>query len=407
MAAARLRGKAAEDTVLVINSGSSSIKYQLLALPSETVLLNGLVEGIGGDSARHGYDWLDGSGQRQERILTLPKPDHQQGFSAMSAVLSDTRSVPTVIGHRVVHGGERFVQPTRIDPAVLDAIEQLSALAPLHNPANVLGIRVCLELFPQLPQIAVFDTAFHQTIPAYAHRYAVPEAWYREFGIRRYGFHGSSHRFVAQKAADFLQQPLDTLNLITLHLGNGASASAIANGVCVDTSMGFTPLEGLVMGTRCGDIDASIALAVQQKTGMSAAQVDNQLNHCSGLFGMTGTQDMRTLLKRCEQGDESADLAFSLYCYRIKKYIGAYLAVLGRVDAIIFTGGVGENAAAIRSRSCKGLKELGIVIDNDLNNQAVTAAACISQNDSPIRILAIRTHEELQIALEAIALAVS
>ncbi|MGR9115123.1 MAG: acetate/propionate family kinase [Gammaproteobacteria bacterium] len=393
------REETEEDRILVINSGSSSVKYQLLSLPAERVIAQGLVDDIGGGHSRH----IRSGANISDSTVTGAISDHDRAFRIILQALSEPlHGRPlAAIGHRVVHGGERFVEPTRIDRHVLAEINDLSVLAPLHNPGNVLGIRICLELFPEVPQVAVFDTTFHRTLPDYAYRYAIPDSWYRDYGIRRYGFHGSSHRYVAQKAAEFLKRPLAELNLITLHLGNGASVSAIENGRCVDTSMGFTPLEGLVMGSRCGDIDASIPLYIQQVGALSPEQVHGVLNHQAGLKGLAGTNDVRELLSRDERGDEAAALALAAYVYRIRKYIGAYSAVLGRLDALVFTGGVGEHAPKIRSRCCRNLELLGITIDDALNNEPVVPVAVVSRGGRPVRVLVICTNEELQIAYDA------
>ncbi len=399
------RGQTAQDRILVINSGSSSIKYQLLTLPGEQVIAHGMVEDIGGARSRH-IDYGAGAGkQKPQCIRNVPIANHHQALtligSALTAICDDRQQrFLAAIGHRVVHGGETFIEPTLIDPAVLAAIDRLSVLAPLHNPANLCGIHACLALFPDIPQVAVFDTAFHRTIPDYAYRYAVPQAWYRDHGIRRYGFHGSSHRFVAQVAAEFIRRPLSELNLITLHLGNGASVSAIENGLCIDTSMGFTPVEGLIMGSRCGDIDASIPLYMQQAGRLTTAEVNEALNRQAGLTGLAGTNDMRDLLSREQQGDRDAALALAAYVYRIRKYIGAYVAALGRVDALVFTGGVGENAAQIRSRCCRELQLLGISLDEVRNQQVIDSVARVNVTGQPVQVLVIRTNEELQIAYE-------
>ncbi len=391
--------------ILVINSGSSTIKYQLLNVDKETILLKGVVEGIGFPQGKHDYFWLDGAEQKHENSADLQYPDYTQSFAAMVDVLSSIKYLkPSAIGHRVVHGGEFFSQPILINSKVLQQIEQISSLAPLHNPASVQGIRACLELFPDLPQVAVFDTAFHQTMPEYAYRYAVPDAWYAQHHIRRYGFHGTSHQYIAHKAAEYLQKPLNKLNLISLHLGNGASIAAIEQGQCIDTSMGFTPLAGLIMGTRCGDIDPSIPLYMQQQTSMSAKQLSDELNHHSGLLGLSGNQDMRELLNAAEAGDHASELAINMYCYRIKKYIGAYTAALGQVDAIIFTGGVAENSAIIRSRCCHNLHALNIVIDHELNAQPVDQVSTISIANNDLHVLVVRTNEELQIANNVVKL---
>lgn len=397
------RDQSVQDRILVINSGSSSIKYQLLVLPGERVVAHGVVENIGGAHSRH-IDYTAGK-QQPPRIRAIPIANHQQALSLISEFLADTVGrrqdrFLTAIGHRVVHGGESFIAPTLLEPSVVAAIDRLSVLAPLHNPANVQGMRVCLALFPEVPQVAVFDTAFHRTLPDYAYRYAVPRAWYRDYGIRRYGFHGTSHRFVAQAAAAVIKRPLAELNLITLHLGNGASVSAIENGECIDTSMGFTPAEGLIMGSRCGDIDATIPLYMQRAGGLNASEVDEVLNRQAGLTGLAGTNDVRGLLKRETQGDRDAALALAAYVYRIRKYIGAYAAALGRVDALVFTGGVGENSAQIRSRCCRKLQLLGIVLDETRNNRTVDSVARINVTEQPVQVLVIRTNEELQIAGE-------
>ncbi|MGR8953688.1 MAG: acetate/propionate family kinase, partial [Gammaproteobacteria bacterium] len=286
---------------------------------------------------------------------------------------------------------------------VVDTIRKLIPLAPLHNPANLTGIQACREIFPGVPQVAVFDTAFHQTMPPQAFRYAVPESWYSLHGIRRYGFHGSSHRYVANRAAGYLQRPLEDLKLITLHLGNGASAAAIQHGRCVDTSMGFTPLEGLVMGTRCGDLDAAIPLYLENVLGQKGDMLQETLNRDSGLKGLCGSNDLREVLAAERSGDERARLALDVYCYRIRKYIGAYFAALDGLDALIFTGGVGENAPSIRSRVCKGLEKLGIAIDPEANERPLEEIGEIGPRGHSVRVLAVRTNEELQIARETLS----
>ncbi|MFA5983452.1 MAG: acetate kinase [Methylococcaceae bacterium] len=389
--------------VFVVNCGSSSIKYQLLSLPQGHVLVHGSVEGIGNPVCNHHY-------RIESHELTLKSlviADHHSAFLLIIKVLEEIildlgQHVLTAIGHRVVHGGEHFMAPTRITSEVLATIEQLSELAPLHNPANAEGIRICQLLFPATPQVAVFDTAFHQTLPEFAYRYAIPEIWYQEYHIRRYGFHGSSHRYIAQKAAEFLQKPLTELNLITLHLGNGASACAIAKGVCVDTSMGFTPLEGLVMGTRSGDIDPAITLFLQHSKGLAVERIDDALNHQSGLQGLAGSYDMRVLLAKAGQGETTASLAINIYTYRIKKYIGAYFAVLGQVDGIIFTGGIGENAPEIRLKCCENLENFGVAVDHNLNQKAKANSTGIKLSVGAVPVLVINTNEELQIAHEAL-----
>jgi acetate kinase len=279
----------------------------------------------------------------------------------------------------------------------------LIPLAPLHNPANLTGIEICRKTFPSVPQVAVFDTAFHQTMPSRAFRYAVPETWYNRHGIRRYGFHGSSHRYVASRAAGYLQRPVEELKLITLHLGNGASAAAIQYGRSIDTSMGFTPLEGLVMGTRCGDLDAAIPLHLENVLGQSADELEEALNRDSGLKGLCGSNDLREVLAGEQAGDERARLALDIYCYRIRKYIGAYFVALDGLDALIFTGGVGENAPLIRWRVCKGLDKLGIAIDPEANDRILEEISDIGCSGHSVRVLAVRTNEELQIARETLS----
>jgi acetate kinase len=389
--------------VLVVNSGSSSIKYQVVAPDGAGPRSGGVLERIGEPLAR----WTERAGGEPERVREVAAADHREAFAriadALRAAGRGADGELAAVGHRVVHGGERFQAPTRIDAAVLGAIRELASLAPLHNPANALGIEVCLAAFPDVPQVAVFDTAFHHTLPPRAFRYAVPEPWYRRHGVRRYGFHGSSHRFVAERAAEALGRPLAACNLITLHLGNGASAAAIERGRCVDTSMGMTPLEGLVMGTRSGDLDPAVPLHLQREAGLSAADVDAALNGASGLEGLAGTGDVRELLAREAAGDERAALALELYAYRVRKYVGAYTAVLGAVDALVFTGGVGENAARVRALACAGLERLGIALDDALNAAPAGAVHDIGRRGRPVRVLVVRTDEELQIARETLA----
>lgn len=390
--------------ILVVNSGSSSVKYQIVEPGEARRLCAGVVERIGETSAR----WTHRDAGGAERVREVAATDHREAFAWIAGELRAALGAGgarelAAVGHRVVHGGERFRAPTRVDAEVLAAIRELAVLAPLHNPANALGIEVCLEAFPAVPQVAVFDTAFHQTMPPRAFRYAIPEDWYRRLGVRRYGFHGTSHRYVAQRAAEALGRPLERCNLITLHLGNGASAAAIERGRCVDTSMGLTPLEGLVMGTRSGDIDPAIPLHLQRAGGLSAEDVDAALNGEAGLAGLCGTNDVREILAREAAGDDSAAFALELYAYRIRKYVGAYAAVLGAVDALAFTGGVGENAARVRALACAGLEGLGIALDEGANAAASGALAEIGRPRSPVRVLAVRTDEELQIAREALA----
>lgn len=395
--------------ILVINSGSSSLKYQLFDMTSRAILTAGSVERIGEPSAMLRHRWRTHGEVIEELSREVTAPDHRAAFAVIAATMRETGIMDDVagvdaIGHRVVHGGERFRAPARIDAEVVSAIRALVPLAPLHNPANLLGIELCLELFPTVPQVAVFDTAFHQTMPAHAYHYALPQALYAEHHVRRYGFHGSSHAYVARRAAQHLARPLDALNLVTLHLGNGASAAAIQHGRCVDTSMGMTPLEGLVMGTRCGDLDPALVFYIGRATGMDHAAVEELLNKESGLKGLCGANDMREVLARMDAGDAPARLAFDVYCYRIRKYIGAYAAVLGRVDAIVFTAGVGENAAAVRARACAGLEALGVRLDARQNASVRGEIAEIQAGDSAVRLLVVPTNEELEIAEQTRAL---
>jgi acetate kinase len=388
--------------ILVINSGSSSVKYQILDVADGTVLTGGSLERIGEPESRLTHHWQDPAGARQEIARTLPVTDHAQAFELIVSMMRESGTpgqfALDAIGHRVVHGGERFRAPVRIDRVVVEALRTIGTLAPLHNPPNLTGIEVCLALFPQVPQVAVFDTAFHQTLPAQAFRYAVPEAWYQTHHVRRYGFHGTSHAFVARQAAAHLQQPLDSLGLITLHLGNGASAAAIQAGHCIDTSMGFTPLEGLMMGTRSGDIDPAILIYLNRETGIDLEDLDYQLNQESGLKGICGVNDMREAQRLAATGDERARLAIDMYCYRIRKYIGAYYAVLGHLDALVFTAGIGENSPPIRKQSCTGLDRFGIRIDDARNAHAGAGVFEIQTEDAPVRVLVVPTNEELEIA---------
>ena len=399
-AAREARGQRDGDRVLVVNSGSSSVKYQIVAPDEARRLAAGVLERIGEEPAR----WTHRVAGGLERVRDVRAADHREAFLHIAGELQAAGGTSlAAIGHRVVHGGARFEAPTRIDAAVLRAIRELATLAPLHNPANLIGIELCADAFPGVPQVAVFDTAFHQTMPPRAYRYAVPEDWYRRLGVRRYGFHGTSHRYVAERAAGALGRAPDACSLITLHLGNGASAAAVERGRCVDTSMGLTPLEGLVMGTRSGDLDPAIPLHLQRVDGLSAAQVDAALNGEAGLAGLCGTNDVREILAREEAGDERAKLALDVYAYRVRKYVGAYSAVLGGVDALVFTGGVGENAARVRALACAGLERLGIALDESANAAASGELCEIGRAGAPVRVFVVRTDEELQIAREALA----
>ena len=384
------------NNILVINAGSSSIKFRLLEMPSEQRLASGLVEGIGAAEAGMRYA---AAGQEPVR-RTLPAADHAAAADALLAQLEPalTGGKIRVVAHRVVHGGAEFTAPLPIDAGAIARIEAVSALAPLHNAAGLACIRLIRERFPTLPQVAVFDTAFHHDLPDCARLYALPLALQREQGIRRFGFHGLSHRSVARAAAAWLRRPLEELRLITLHLGNGASACAIRGGRSVDTSMGFTPLEGLVMGSRCGDIDPALPGHLAGALGGDTARVDALLNRDSGLRGLCGDSDMRAIERRMGAGDADARLAFELFCYRIRKYIGAYHAVLNGIDALVFTAGIGERSAAVRAAVCADLDALGIAIDARRNAAADDGIADIGHPDAAVRILVVPTDEELEIA---------
>jgi acetate kinase len=393
------------DHVLVINAGSSSLKYSVVDTRTGEPAASGLVERIGESQGRHVH-----SGPAGETETTRSIPSHEDALRA--AIDAFDEHGPSLgeldlraVGHRVVHGGSRFSAPALIDDALIDEVADLVPLAPLHNPANLEGIRVARELFPDLPQVAVFDTAFHQTLPRHAYTYAVPLAWLEDHGIRRYGFHGTSHSFVAQETARLLGRDPADVNVIVLHLGNGCSASAVRAGRSVETSMGLTPLEGLVMGTRSGDLDPAIPAYLTRELGMSTAEIDRALNSASGLKGLAGENDFRELSRLRASGDDRAGLAFDVYCHRIRKYVGAYYAVLGTVDAVVFTAGVGENSAEVRAASLSGLERFGIITDNDRNNAPSTGARRISTDDSEVAILVVPTNEEWQIARETLSVA--
>ena len=363
--------------VFVVNCGSSSLKYRLVDVESGAGLASGVVERIGESGAAAG--------------------DHEAALRAAVGSVGDAALL--VVAHRVVHGGERFSKPVVVDDVVLAAIRDLASLAPLHNPVNALGIEVARRVLPDVPHVAVFDTAFHQTLPAHAYTYAVPAEW----GVRRYGFHGTSYAYVLRAAARLLGRRPEEVNLIVLHLGNGASAAAIEGGRSVDTTMGLTPLEGLVMGSRSGDIDPAIVFHML-RSGSTAGEIDEDLNEHSGMVALAGDKDLREVHRRAAAGDAHATLALEVYCYRIRKYVGAYLAVLGRVDAIVFTAGVGEHDAAVRRRSLAGLDGLGILIDPGRNLAANDEPRVISPDGSSVAVLVVPTDEELEMATQAAAL---
>lgn len=391
--------------VLVLNSGSSSVKYQLLDMRDGSRPAVGLVERIGESGSRLQHS--PAHGESRERNGSVP--DHDAALKAMATELDrdglglDSPEL-AAIGHRVVHGGLRFTEPTVVDDAVLAEIERLIPVAPLHNPANLTGIRTARALRPDLPQVAVFDTAFHTTMPESAARYAIDVETADAHRIRRYGFHGTSHAYVSRETARLLGRAPEDVNVIVLHLGNGASASAVRGGRCVDTSMGLTPLEGLVMGTRSGDTDPAVIFHLMRVGGMSADEIDTLLNKRSGLIGLCGDNDMREIRRRVDAGDERAALAFDIYIHRLKKYIGAYYAVLGRVDAVAFTAGVGENSAPVREAALAGLEGLGLAVDGGLNAVRGDGARLISPADARVAVAVVPTDEEMEIATQTYAL---
>jgi acetate kinase len=395
--------------VLVLNSGSSSVKYQLLDMADTTRLAVGLVERIG-ERGPGRLAHTPRGGERRER--ELPVPDHGAALRAAAGELAadglDLHAPElAVIGHRVVHGGLRFTEPTLVDDAVLAEIERLVPVAPLHNPANLAGIRTARELSPDVPQVAVFDTAFHTTMPEHAARYAIDIETADAHRIRRYGFHGTSHAYVSRRTAALLDREPAEVNVIVAHLGNGASVSAVAGGRCVETSMGLTPLEGLVMGTRSGDIDPAVVFHLARVAGMGTEEIDTLLNQRSGLLGLCGDNDMREILRRVDAGDPRARLAFDIYIHRLRKYLGAYVAVLGRVDALAFTAGVGENAAPVRAAAVAGLTGLGLRIDERLNTAGARGPRLISPEYARTAVAVVPTDEELEIASQAFDLVAS
>jgi acetate kinase len=393
----------ASSRVLVVNAGSSSLKYSLVDGESGVAEATGLVERIGEESGAVTHE-TSGAKHRQERVVGT----FDEGLRAALDAFDEhgpslDRDGLAAVGHRVVHGGARFAEPTLVDDEVLDAVADLVPLAPLHNPANLEGLRVARGLFPDVPQVAVFDTAFHQTMPPAAYTYAIPEPWREEHQIRRYGFHGTSHAFVSGVAADLLGRPRDETNLVVLHLGNGASATAVRGGRSVDTSMGLTPLEGLVMGTRSGDLDPAIHAHLNRQLGWSLEDIDRTLNRESGLKGLAGHNDFRELMARRAAGDAEAALAFDVYAYRVRKYVGAYYAALGALHGIVFTGGVGQHNPELRAAALSGLDRLGIVLDPSRNSRPVGEPTVVSSDGSDVALLVIPTNEEWEIARQALA----
>ena len=388
--------------VFVVNSGSSSIKYQLFYMPAEEPVCSGLVERIGLENAVITHKVYPGD-QEEAIQRTLDIPDHAVGLQEVGRLLTDPAagvirnpSDIDVVGHRVVHGGESFAATTLLTEAVKAEIKKLFPLAPLHNPPNYLGIEVAGKIFPQARQVAVFDTAFHQTMPEKAFRYAIPEDFYKNLGIRAYGFHGTSHKYVSEQAAHYLGK--SDAKLITIHLGNGCSMAAVDRGRCIDTSMGMGPLGGLIMGTRSGDIDPAVLFYLINQLGYDPEQVNTLLNKRSGMLSLTGFSDMRDITRAIEQGDAQAALAYDMYAYRIRKYIGAYAAALNGLDAIVFTAGVGENDAKTRELVCREMNFLGIRLDEERNGTRSKELREINSSDAPVKVLVIPTNEELEIA---------
>jgi acetate kinase len=393
--------------VLVINAGSSSIKYQLFEMPAEEVLAKGLLEKIGEENSQ-----LNHFSDSKEHKIRTKVANHSAGMKLIldTLVAPQTGVIKNVseisaVGHRVVHGGEEFTGSVVIDDKVIASIEKFADIAPLHNPPNLTGIKAAQKGLPKAVQVACFDTAFHTSIPKVAYIYALPYEIYEKFRVRKYGFHGTSHRYVARRCAKIMGRDKYDVNVITCHLGNGCSMTAVKAGKSVDTSMGLTPLEGLVMGTRTGDFDPAILFYLSEK-GYSIDELNNMCNKKSGLLGISGvSNDMRNLRDQALAGNERAKLAFDIFCYRIKKYVGAYTAALGRLDALVFTGGIGENAADVRAQVCENLDQIGIKIDPAANEKTIRKEGLISSADSRVKVFAIPTNEELAIAQDTFRLA--
>lgn len=391
--------------ILVINCGSSSLKFQLIDMTTEAVQAKGLCERIGIDGSRIVYTPAGG----EKMTIESPMPTHTEAIKLVLDCLTNAeygviKSLKEInaVGHRVVHGGEKFASSTIITDEVIKVIEECNELAPLHNPANLIGINVCRELMPGVPMVGVFDTAFHQTMPPESYLYAIPYEFYEKYGIRRYGFHGTSHKYVAQRAANMLNVNINDLKIITCHLGNGASVSAIKHGRCIDTSMGFTPLEGLVMGTRCGDIDPAIVTYIRQKENLPQGATNEILNKKSGVLGISGvSSDFRDLEEAVAEGNERAALALKIFAKKVRFYIGAYIAEMNGVDAIVFTAGVGENDVNMRELICTDLGNLGIKLDI-MKNKVKGKETMVSTEDSKVKLLLIPTNEELMIARDTV-----
>ena len=394
--------------ILVLNCGSSSIKYKLFDMTSKEVKAQGGIEKIGLPGSFLKLTLPNG----EKKILEKEIPEHTAGIefilnTLVSPEYGAIQSLDEInaVGHRMVHGGERFSESVLLNQEVIDAFTACNDLAPLHNPANLKGVNAVSAILPNVPQVGVFDTAFHQTMPDYAYMYAIPYELYEKYGVRRYGFHGTSHRYVSQRVCEFLGIPAEGSKIITCHIGNGGSISAVKDGKCMDTSMGLTPLEGLMMGTRSGDIDGGAVTFIMEKEGLDATGVSNLLNKKSGVLGVSGvSSDMRELDAACQAGNPRAQLAEKMYYYRIKKYIGAYAAAMGGVDVILFTGGVGENQSLCRKAVCNGLQFIGVELDQDINNRIHGDEAIISTPESKVKVVVIPTDEELMIASDTMAI---
>ncbi len=390
--------------VLIVNCGSSSIKYQFIQTDTKKMLAKGSVERIGMKGAILNHQRYDGDKVKVAGEIV----DHQAGVEYILAILLSPnhgviqdRSEIEAVGHRVVHGGEKFTGSVLINDEVMEGLQECIELAPLHNPHNIKGIKACQRLLPNLPQVGVFDTAFHHAIPDYAYLYGLPYVLYKRYGIRRYGFHGTSHLYVSRRAADLMQKPIEQLKIITCHLGNGCSMAAVFGGVSVDTTMGFTPVEGLLMGTRCGDLDPTSILYIMGREELSLGEANALLNKHSGIIGISGvSSDMREIIQEMETGNRRAKMAFDVFCYRVKKYLGAYTFAMGGLDAVVFTGGIGENAATVRQASLSGLDALGIKVDSEANHRKSSEERAIHAPDSKVSVWVIPTNEELVIAMD-------
>ena len=394
--------------ILVLNCGSSSIKYALYNMDDKSVMTSGGAERVGLDGAFVKVKLANG----EKKQIMHDMPEHTEGVKFIFSLLTDPeigviKSLKEIdaVGHRMVHGGEKFAQSVLITPEVIKAFEEVSDLAPLHNPANLKGIRAVEELMPGLPQVGVFDTAFHQTMPAYSYMYALPYEVYEKYGVRRYGFHGTSHRYVSARVCEYLGVDYSKQRIITCHIGNGGSLAAVKNGKCMDTTMGLTPLEGIMMGTRSGDVDGGAVTFLEKKLGLNPDQMSDFLNKKSGVAGVSGVgSDMRDLEAACAAGNPRAQLATDMYNYKIKKYVGAFAAAMGGVDIIVFTAGVGENQASMRAAVCRDMEFMGVKVDEALNATIRGKEAVISTADSKVKVVVIPTDEELMIASDTAAL---